>query len=332
MKEKVLSLLKETQGFISGQELCEGLKVSRTAVWKTIQQLKTEGYQIEAVRNRGYRLVSSPDIMAEAEVSSKLNTRVMGHPCLFYRETDSTNDRVKQLAEEGMPHGTLICADMQSGGKGRRGRPWISPLGESVYMSLLLRPHIGTARASMLTLVMGLAAAKACSETLCSVMEHAPRVEIKWPNDLVVEGKKLAGILTELSAEVGYIYYVVIGIGINVNTKTFEGELAETAVSMCQVAGTGFFRAELAARCINYFEYYYDIFAKTEDLSGLKEEYESFLVNKGRQVCVLEPNHEFCGTARGINSYGQLLVEREDGEITAVYAGEVSVRGVYGYV
>ena len=333
MKEKILRILRETEGYVSGQELCERLGVSRTAVWKVIGQLKDEGYGIEGVKNRGYRISFVPDVMTEAEIGSRLDTRVMGRCCICYEETDSTNTRAKRLADEGKPHGTLICAEAQTGGKGRRGRSWSSPPGEAVYMSLLLKPAINPVHTSMLTLVMGLAAAKACNEVLeSSLKEEAPKVLVKWPNDLVIEGRKLAGILTELSTEVDYINHIVTGIGINVNTKKFPEEIAATANSMYIATGRTFSRAELAACCMKYFEAYYDTFLQTEDLSALKEEYESLLVNKGRQVQVLEPGHTYTGTALGIQESGELLVEREDGQITAVYAGEVSVRGIYGYV
>lgn len=318
---------------MSGQELCEQLQVSRTAVWKVIGQLKEEGYEIEAVKNRGYRLAAVPDVITEAEISSRLDTQVMGHPCICFDVTDSTNTRARQMAEEGAAHGTLVCADQQTGGKGRRGRTWSSPAGEAIYMSLLLRPQIQPVHASMLTLVMGLAAAKACNGLLAKEPgEAAAQVQLKWPNDLVLDGRKIAGILTEMSAEVDYIHSVVIGIGINVNVKEFSQELGETAGSLYQAAGREFLRAELIAGCMEHFERYYQIFCETEDFRGLKEEYSRLLVNTGRAVRVLEPGNEYTGTALGINDRGELLVERSDGQVTAVYAGEVSVRGVYGYV
>ncbi len=334
MKEKILWILRKAEDYVSGQELCEQLGVSRTAVWKVIGQLKEEGYEIEGIKNRGYRISSIPDVMTAAEIGSRLNTKDMGRCCISYGETDSTNTRAKQLAEEGKPHGTLVCAERQTGGKGRRGRIWSSPPGEAIYMSLLLRPSISPSHTSMLTLVMGLSAAKACNEVLYRKLgENAPKVQVKWPNDLVLEGRKLAGILTELNSEVDYVHYVVTGIGINVNTKGFPEEIAATANSLHIATRETFSRAELTACCMKHFEECYEIFVQTEDMSALKKEYESLLVNIGRQVQVLEPGHAYTGKALGINDKGELLVEREeDGQITAVYAGEVSVRGIYGYV
>lgn len=307
--------------------------VSRTAVWKVIGQLKEEGYEIEGVKNRGYHITSIPDVMTEAEIGSRLHTKVMGRCCICYKETDSTNTRAKRLADEGKPHGTLVCAETQTGGKGRRGRSWSSPPGEAVYMSLLLKPRIDPVHTSMLTLVMGLAAARACNKVLRRRLgEKAVKVQVKWPNDLVLEGRKLAGILTELSTEVDYINHIVTGIGINVNTAAFPKEIESTASSLYLATGKTFSRAELTACCMEEFEECYETFLGTEDLSALKEEYESLLVNKGRQVQVLEPGHAYTGKALGINEKGELLVEREDGQVLSVYAGEVSVRGIYGYV
>lgn len=333
LKEKILLMLREADGYVSGQELCERLGVSRTAIWKVIGQLKEEGYQIEAVKNRGYHMTAAPDVMTSEEIRSHLTTEVIGRCCVFYEETDSTNTQAKQLAEEGKPHGTLVCAERQTGGKGRRGRAWSSPPGEAIYMTLLLRPQIQPVHASMLTLVMGLAAAKACNETLYEKLgENAPKVQVKWPNDLVLEGRKLAGILTEMSAEVDYINYVVIGIGINVNMRHFPEEVEKMANSLYLASGQTFSRAELTACCMKHFEECYNRFTATEDLSGLRVDYESLLVNRNEQVRVLDPRHEYMGKALGINDKGELLVEQEDGQVTAIYAGEVSVRGVYGYV
>lgn len=334
IKEEILKALRGSGDYISGQELCEKLGVSRTAVWKAVTRLKDEGYEIDSVSNRGYCLRALPDVVTEAEIGSRLRTKIMGRTCVCYDSTDSTNIQAKRLAEEGAPHGTLVCAETQTAGRGRRGRAWASPPGEAVYMSLLLRPKIRPEHASMLTLVMGLAVASACNELLARAAggaEPVPRTGLKWPNDLVLNGKKAAGILTEMNTEIDSIHYVVIGIGINVNTRTFPEELSQ-ATSLCQAAGKPFMRSELIALCMEYFETYDEQFEKTEDLRGLKTAYEELLVNKGRQVRVLEPGNEHTGTALGVSDQGELLVRLQDGRTEKVYAGEVSVRGIYGYV
>ena len=326
IKDEILKALKESSGYLSGQELCEQLSVSRTAVWKAVSRLKEEGYEIDSVPNRGYCLLRSPDAMTEPEIRSFLETKIMGQNLICFADTDSTNIQAKLQAENGAPHGTLVCSDQQTKGRGRRGRAWDSPPGEAIYMSLLLRPRIRPEHASRLTLVMGMAVAEAVNELLAE-----KQAGIKWPNDLVIEGRKAAGILTEMSAEMDAIHYVVIGIGINVNTRTFPEELKQ-AISLRQAAGHDFRRAEVIARCMKYFEIYYNRFEQTEDLSLLIEDYNRLLVNRGQQVRVLEPNHEYTGLALGINKEGELLVRCEDGHTEAVYAGEVSVRGIYGYV
>ncbi|MBQ8185091.1 MAG: biotin--[Lachnospiraceae bacterium] len=266
----------------------------------------------------------------EAEIKGLLTTKIIGQNCVCLEETDSTNTQAQRLAKEGAPHGTLVTADSQSAGKGRRGRTWISQAEDHIYMSLLLRPDIQPDKASMLTLVMGLSAAGACQELLEEAGSRE-RVGIKWPNDLVWNGRKICGILTEMQTVAEGIDHVVVGVGINVNGTRFPAELADTAASLCMAAGHPLPRPELIARVLNRFERDYERFLATEDLSGLQADYESFLVNCGRQVRVLDSIDEYTGIARGINSRGELLVEC-DGQLHAVYAGEVSVRGVYGYI
>lgn len=326
MKSEILAALRESRDYVSGQELCEKLQVSRTAIWKKIKELQGEGYEIEAVPNRGYRIVGCPDIIAAEEVESRLKSKWAGHPVKYFDEITSTNQYAKRIGEEGAPEGTLVVADEQTQGKGRSGRVWSTPHGTAIAMTLLIRPKLPPASISMVTLVMGLAVARACRE-----LYHLP-VGIKWPNDVVIHGKKLCGILTELSAEMMSVNYVVIGTGINVNVKEFPEEIRKTATSIALELGHETGRAELIASCMEYFEVYYEKFIQAGDLSPLMEEYNELLLNRDQKVRVLEPGREYTGTALGINQNGELLVVREDGSRTAVYAGEVSVRGVYGYV
>lgn len=326
MKSEILRLLRETEGFLSGQQLCSRFQVSRTAVWKVIEQLKEEGYAIEAVRNKGYRMTENPDVISKAELESRIDTKWAGRDVIYFPKTDSTNLRAKAAGEAGSPHGTLFVADQQTAGRGRRGRGWESPDGENVYMTLLLRPQISPDKASMLTLVMALSAAEGLWQA-CQV-----QVEIKWPNDLVINGKKICGILTEMNAEVDYIHYVVIGIGINANQTEFPEEIKDTAASLKSETGAQVFRAEMIARILERFEQNYEVFEKTEDLSGLQEAYNQRLVNRDRDVTVLDPAGTYHAHALGINEQGELMVKTQEGEIKNIFAGEVSVRGVYGYV
>lgn len=325
-KTDILKALKSSDTYVSGQELCEQLGISRTAVWKYMKQLQEDGYQIEAVRNKGYHLAEVPDILEENEIRSQISTRWAGCRLCVMEEVDSTNTQAKRLAEEGAPSGTLVVSDYQSGGKGRRGRVWDSPKGSSIYMTLMIRPEIPPERASMVTLVMGLSVTQAIKNLL------GLETSIKWPNDVVYGKKKLAGILTEMSAQIDYIEYIVIGVGINVNTKEFPESLNDTAVSLRQAMGGTVHRAQLIGEIMKTFERNYEIFEKTQDLTGLMDAYQKVSANYQKQVCVLEPGNRYDGVCRGINEMGELLVEREDGRIQRVYAGEVSVRGLYSYV
>lgn len=319
-------MLRESDGYVSGQELCEKLGVSRTAVWKAINGLKEKGYQVEAVRNRGYRIIESPDILTKEELSSMIDTEWAGQTIYYFDQIDSTNIRAKQLGEEGVPHGTLIVAGQQNAGRGRRGRTWESPPGVSIYMSIVLRPEMAPVKAPMLTLVMALSAADSLKE--CTGLD----VQIKWPNDIVLKGKKLAGILTEMSTEMDYINHVVIGVGINVNTERLPEELEEKATSLRLETGRIIRRSEMIASIMKEFEKNYQLFIETQGIQQMQEKYNSLLINREKEVRILGGKEEYTAYALGINEKGELLVRRDNGEIEAVLAGEVSVRGVYGYV
>ena len=253
MKSEILRLLKESDDYISGQQMCDRFHVSRTAVWKAIEQLKKEGYEIEAVRNRGYRLLS-------------------------------------------------------------------------IYMTILLRPDLIPTKAPMLTLVMAQSVAEGIREV--TGMETG----IKWPNDIVMNKKKVCGILTEMSTEIDYINYVVIGVGINVNQKVFDEELKEKATSLMIETGAPVKRSALIAAVMKHFEINYALFMENGDLSGLQESYNEMLVNRGKEVRILEPGNEYNAHAYGINETGELIVRTQKGEEKHIFAGEVSVRGIYGYV
>lgn len=326
MKSEILKLLKESCGYVSGQQLCDRFAVSRTAVWKVMEQLKKEGYEIEAVRNKGYRLVDSPDVMSQAEILSLADTSWAAGKVVCFDETDSTNIQARAYGEKGWDHGTLFVAERQSAGKGRRGRGWESPSGLSIYMSILLRPEIAPRHAPMLTLVMAVSVAEGIKEA------SGQDVGIKWPNDIVLNKKKLCGILTEMSTEIDYINYVVIGVGINVNQEEFPEEIRDKATSLRIETGRRMKRAGIIASVMNRFEKNYGTFIKTEDLSGLQQAYNSILVNKDCDVRVLEPGNEYSAHALGINEKGELMVRTEDGGRRNIFAGEVSVRGIYGYV
>ena len=242
-----------------------------------------------------------------------------------YLSIDSTNKKAKELAEMGAAHGTLVTADAQYAGIGRRGRSWSSEKENGIYMTMILRPEIEANKASMLTLTAALAVETAIANSFsCKPM-------IKWPNDVVLNKKKICGILTEMVLNGTEIDYVVIGIGINVNNKEFPEEIVQTASSLALELGEKIDREMLITEVWNRFWVYYEQFLETTDLSLLREKYERALVNKEEKVKVLDPLGEYTGIAKGITNTGELIVDME-GEIRQVSGGEVSVRGIYGYV
>lgn len=248
----------------------------------------------------------------------------------YHFETiDSTNKKAKELAAEGTVHGTLVTADAQEAGVGRSGRSWSSEKDAGIYMSMVLRPEIETDKASMLTLVAALAVQKAIQKVCGEKVEALPM--IKWPNDVVLNKKKICGILTEMSLKGTAIDYVVVGIGINVNNKAFPEEIAQTASSLSRECGEDIEREMLITEVWKQFSVYYEQFLVVKDLSFLKEEYERALVNKEEKVKVLDPLGEYVGIAKGITNTGELIVDTEE-DTRLVSGGEVSVRGIYGYV
>ena len=327
-KEEILKKLRDAKDYVSGQELCEYYGVSRTAVWKAMKQLEKDGFVIEAQNNKGYRLIEQKetDVFSKTAIESYMDTKWVGRKLVFRKETTSTNVDAKELAEYGEDAGALVVADMQTAGRGRRGNSWSAPEGKNIYMTLMLRPKCRPKKAFALTLVMALAVLEAIKEMMqvdCG---------IKWPNDIVINNKKVCGILTEMSAELDGIHYVVIGTGINVNQTVFAEEIRDKATSLYVEGSKKLNRSVLVACVMHHFEKDYELFEKDWSLAGLMDQYNRFLINRDKEVRVLDPKGEFDGIARGINEKGELIVERKsDGEIVLVYAGEVSVRGVYGY-
>jgi len=334
MKSEILRALREADGdFVTGQALCYRTGKTRQAVWKNITQLKEYGFDIAASANQGYRLVSSPDLLYSADIESRIKKGSLCHKVESHNIINSTNTRAKQLAELGAEEGTLVVAEEQTAGKGRRGRGWNSGPGTSVYMSIVLRPQTDPAAVPGITLVSALATVKA--------IRHCCNVEplIKWPNDIVLGGKKICGILTEMSSEPGYINYVVTGIGINVNNQSFAEEIKEKATSIFLGTGQKQDRAGLAACTAEYFGEYYKEFIKAGNLVPFIEEYNSVFASMDKEVKILHGMEEDAneektetGIARGINKDGALIVETSQGTTEYVVSGEVSARGLYGYV
>lgn len=258
------------------------------------------------------------------KIENLLETKTMGRNLVSFEELDSTNTFCRIHGQE-YPDGTLVLADNQTAGKGSRGRSWESPAGVSIYMSLILKPDMQPVYAPRLTLVM----AHSVARVLRSL---GVKAEIKWPNDLVVDGRKLVGILTEMNADGQGIQQVIVGIGINVLTREFPEELHHRATSLLMATGKTFSREELIALVTNAFEEDYGKFLETCDLSQLLEQYIQLSATVGKEVRILDPAGEYTGYAETVDETGQLLVRRDDGQLVKVLADEVSVRGIYGYV
>lgn len=245
---------------------------------------------------------------------------------IYYKQLDSTNTKLQELAAQGAVHGTVVVAQAQTDGKGRRGRNWESPAGGNLYMSILLKPDFDTSKACMLTLVMAYSVAKVIRKRgFCDL-------QIKWPNDLILSGKKVCGILTELELDGTDIGHVVIGVGVNVNTTSFSAELTEKATSLFLESGHHYDVDSMVKEIVQIFAEEYRHFAEIGNLSYMQDEYNKMLVNNGKEVRVMEPGNEYIATAMGICSTGELIVRTTGGEEKKIFAGEVSVRGVYGYI
>lgn len=325
IKTKVLMELKGADTYVSGQDICVRCGVSRTAIWKIINQLKNDGYEIDSVTNKGYKIIKAPDILSKSEIESIMPKGGIINNVIYFDETDSTNTRAKLFGEEGMADGTLVVADCQNMGKGRRGRSFSSPSGQSIYMTFLLRPDIPPTKASMITILSAMAVRNALKE-VCGI-----DALIKWPNDIVADGKKICGILTEMSAELTKVNYVVVGIGINVNNEKMPEDIESVAVSARMLTGKTQRRSLIIGSVCKWFGIYYDNFIDSLSLSHIKEEYNKYLIHMDREVEIVKGNEKYRAKSLGLADDGELLIER-DGKTETVMSGEVSVRGVYGYV
>ncbi len=319
MKDQILRMFKEAKGeFLSGESLSQALQCSRTAIWKHIEELRVEGYQFEAVRRSGYRLVAVPDIPYPEEVMSGLDTRILGKVVHFFPTIDSTQHRAHALAKEGAPEGTVVIADEQVGGKGRLGRVWHSPPSTGISMSLLLRPKLELHRCPQLTLLAAVALVEAIRQ------ETGLPVTIKWPNDILLNGKKICGILTELNAESDCINYLIIGMGINVNTPSFPEEIGQIATSLMLEKGEPVKRVKLIQNILGKLE---DLYAQylEEGFAPIKARWESHAISIGKRVIIRQLSGTMVGMALGIDDDGVLLVQKDDGSLEKVYSADIEI-------
>lgn len=327
MKEEILDLLKQnSEGYVSGGRICEDFGVSRTAIWKYITKLKEEGYEIESVPKHGYKLIASPDLLTYAEVKEYLTTKKIGRCIMHYDSIDSTNEKAKNIAL-GAEHGTVVISEEQTSGKGRLGRSFVSPKGEGIWMSVILKPDIEPMKVSIITQI----GAAAVNKALSSINIDSA---IKWPNDIVLNGKKVCGILTEMSCELTMVNFVVLGIGINVNLdeKSFGEEVINTATSLKIEMNEKVNRQKLAAKVLNYFEELYEAYVLKDDITGTIKICKEKSALIGKDIRVIRRGVNYPAKALDLDKDGSLIVEYENGETERLISGEVSIRGKKNYV
>ena len=329
LRDEVLALLKAREGKpLSGEEMSRALGVSRAAVWKAMESLRDEGYVISSAPRRGYALEGSPDRLSAGELAGALAGRRVGRALVCLETVDSTNNEVKRRALAGAADGLAVVAEQQTGGRGRRCRSFVSPAGEGLYLSVLLRPRCPLEEVSTLTAWTAVAVCNAV-ERVCGV-----RPGIKWPNDVILDGRKLCGILTELEleAETAALRHVVVGVGINLTQTAadFGPEVAPVAVSLAQALGRAPRRAEMAAAVLAALDELYAAFPA--ERAAWLERYRADCLTLGRTVRLLRAGEEEEAFAEAVDDAFALVVRRADGSREAVSSGEVSVRGLLGYV
>ncbi|MFZ5595684.1 MAG: biotin--[acetyl-CoA-carboxylase] ligase [Bacillota bacterium] len=321
-KDEILCLLKDgSDKYISGGEICKKLGISRTAVWKHIRSLQEEGYGIDAVPSRGYRLVSVPDRLYPSEIAYGLNTEFTGKEIYYFDSVESTNREARKLAAEGVPGGTLVVAEEQTGGRGRLGRGWFSPKGLGIWCSLVIRPEIIPGEAPPVTMLTAVAVASAV-EKVAGI-----KPGIKWPNDILVGGKKVCGILTEMSAEMERINFLIVGVGINVNIpeECFPEELKDIAASLHCFGKGPLSRLELLRQFLSDFELSYSIWME-RGFGPVLEEWRRRCVTLHRRVRLYTVRETWEGLAEDVDQSGALLLRLPDGTVKPFVAGEVSLK------
>lgn len=319
---QILSALREAGGgSVSGAELAQHLGISRAAVWARIEELRKLGYDIAAGPHLGYRLVAVPDVLHADDLLSRLgSTEVVGRDIRVFQETTSTNDVAERLARDGVPEGVVVFAESQSRGRGRLGRAWLSPARRGLWFSLLLRPDVRPQEATRLTVMAGAALARAV------VRQTGLPAGIKWPNDLLVRGRKVAGILTELSAELDHVRYVVLGIGVDVNLTAgdFPPDLRRQASSLQIETGHPVDRAELAVVILRELDQTYARL-RLGQFEALADEWESLCTTLGREVVIRLGDRQVRGRAESLDAAGALLVRTQHGRLERITGGDVTL-------
>ena len=322
MRKTIVEMLKSAGGdFISGESIAGELGISRTAVWKHVQKLRENGYEILSRERCGYKLKDAPDLLLPSEIQIGLRTKIIGVEMEYRPSVDSTNRVAKRLAYHGAEEGTIVVAEEQTGGKGRLERNFFSPRGKGIWFSIILRPKFLAKDAPKCTLMAAVAVAEAMNR-------FRLKAEIKWPNDIMFDGRKLVGILTEISGEIGKITYIVVGIGINVNISRdeFPEELRPIAASLSEISGKEISRVELLRAVLEEFDKLY-LEVNESGFNKIIKRWKKYNVTLGKEVSVISAGDgkTFTGKAVDLNADGALVVETKKG-LREVYAGDVSIR------
>lgn len=322
MKSKILYVLKNSNNFVSGEELSKKLGVSRTAVWKNINALRNDGYIIDSVTNKGYKLIKCPDILDENAIFDGLNTNLAGKKIMVFKTVDSTNEEVKRRAVNGEESGLVVVSDEQTAGKGRLGRIWSSSAGCGIYFTLLIRPELSPSNISSITLAAGYAVCLAIREyTGCDA-------KIKWPNDIIINNKKVCGILTEMAAQSDRLDFVAIGIGINANHTEFPEEITHKATSLFLETGNKINRNDFLHYVIKTLDKVICSFLVSLSLEDVQN-FKNLCATLGKNVSVKRNNKTVEGVAIDINFNGELIIKDIYGNNITVNSGEVTVQGIY---
>ena len=315
---EILNLLREEKSFVSGEVLAARVGLSRAGVWKRLHRLKALGYLIEGEPRRGYRLVAAPDKLLPEEILHHLGSHTLRGPIYHFESTASTNDAAKVLGAQGAVEGTLVVAETQTAGRGRLGRHWLSPPGLGIYASLLLRPPLPPNELPQITLSTAVSVVRALTRAV------GVTPGIKWPNDLMLKGKKLGGILTEMETESDQIRYLVVGLGLNVNNPDFPPELAGQATSLLKAEGRRFSRLSILQAWLEEFEALYMRFL-AHGFPEILEEWKQHSVTLGKYVAVRQGPRQVEGLAMEVSADGSLVLETARGEEVKVTSGEITL-------
>ena len=323
MIEKILNILKNNKEFVSGENIAKSLNVSRAAIWKNISKLKNMGYNIVSVTNKGYLLLEEELLFNKLEIEKEIDTFVLGKKVYFFDEITSTNEYAKKLANDNANEGTIVISDSQTNGKGRLDKNWVSNKGDGIFLSLILNPNIELFSVTQITLLAGIC--------VCNTIKMCTNLDakIKWPNDIIINNKKVCGILTEVSAQIDKVSHIILGIGINVNNESFDESIKNKATSIFLETGNKLERQKIIGYFLKEFENKYFKYKQEKNFLTFLDEYKNLCVNIGKEVKVIYCDKEITGVVLDISPLGEIILKTKK-ETLKIVSGEVSLRNANG--